>query len=63
MTKAIKSWYSPVLGWYWHAKEDMGNGLYFGFVQGAASEWGDFTQSELDTAGASEIEPQELPEI
>ena len=60
MAKAIKSWHSAKMNWWWHAKEDCGGGRYFGYVEGWSSEWGYFTESDLATAGAVEVEPHEI---
>lgn len=35
------------INWEWYAFEDMGNGIYFGYVMGFENEWGDFSVQEL----------------
>ena len=61
MAQAIKSWYSPILGWRWHATKDEGGGGWFGYVEGDVGEWGTWSDEELATAKAVEIEPGTVP--
>jgi hypothetical protein len=64
--KVVKGWES-FSGWYWFAVEQdgthEGKPRYFGYVQGSGSEWGYFTEAELDSLGPRvwKIKPGDLP--
>ncbi len=71
--KVLHGWES-FTGWYWFAVERVqtlfrkvnGKGIkdtiWFGFVQGFVSEWGDFSQAEIETSPlAWKIPKKDLP--
>ena len=62
MAEAIKSWYSPKLGWTWHATEDRGGGIWYGYVEGNFNEWGNWSDDQLEEAGAVETTPGTVPD-
>lgn len=37
--------------WEWYGVEDLGNGIYFGYVMGFENEWGNFSEQELNENG------------
>ena len=61
MVKALKSWYSPLLGWTWHATMDEGNGYWYGYVESPNSEWGTWSEEQIADVKAVEIKPGEIP--
>jgi len=67
--KVLKGWES-FTGWYWFAIENTGtqdsiinakvveeDTIWFGLVQGFESEWGYFSQAEIESLGKYKVLP------
>ena len=61
-SEIIKGWKSHTSNWVWYATklESKDPDIYFGFVQGLASEWGTWYLSDMSEQGILEIPTKEL---
>jgi hypothetical protein len=51
--EVVVKFFNPYSGWRWYVcegeKQEDGDWLFFGLVEGAAKEWGYFTLSQLES--------------
>jgi len=61
-SEIIKGWKSHTNSWVWYATnlESKKPMIYFGFVQGMASEWGTWYKTDMDSVDIVEIPTEEL---
>lgn len=53
---AIVKFFDPMGSWNWYATEyDPKQKIFFGYVEGLESEWGNFSLDELESIGKTRI--------